>query len=69
MRIDNQQNRTRTYGSHRYPSLLILRSAVGLGNRVVENQNRRFEAHIMLATVSAVLVLIPFISHSGPLQR
>ena len=71
IRMDNQQNRTRPYGSNRYPAFLILIGEVTLGNRigVVENQNSRFEAHIMLATVLAVLVLIPFISHSGSLQR
>ena len=71
IRMDNQQNRARSNGSNRYPAFLILAGGVGLGNRigVVENQNSRFEAHIMLAAVSAVLVLIPFIAHSWSLQR
>ena len=68
--MDNQQNRTLSYGSNRCPAFLILRGEVGLGNgiRVVINQNRRFEAHVVLATVPAVLVLIPFIAHSASLQ-
>ena len=67
IRMDNQQNRTRPYGSDRYPAFLILMRAVALGNLivVVENQNSRFEAIIMLATVLTVLVLIPSKSHSG----
>ena len=69
--VDNQENRTRPYGSHRYPAFLILTRRVTLGNRigVVENQNSSFEADIMLATVLAVLLLIPFISHSGSLPE
>jgi hypothetical protein len=53
------------------PTVLIRKSDVTLRNRVavVENQNGSFKANIMLAKVLAVLVLIPFKSHSWPLQR
>jgi hypothetical protein len=54
----------------RYPTFLILESDVTLRNRVgiVENENGGFKANIMLAKILAVLVLIPYESHSQSRQ-
>ena len=62
--MNDQQNRTRPYGSDRYPTFLIL-SDVTLRNRVgiVENENGSFKANIVLAKILAVLVLIPYELH------
>ena len=67
--MNDQQNRTRPYGSDRYPTFLIL-SDVTLRNRVgiVENENGSFKANIVLAKILAVLVLIPYESHSKSRQ-
>ena len=67
--MNDQQNRTRPYGSDRYPTFLIL-SDVTLRNRVgiVENENGSFKANIVLAKILAVLVLIPYESHSRSRQ-
>ena len=69
-RMHNQQNRTRTYRSHRYPSLLF-KSEITLRNsvRIVENKNRRLKAHIVLAKVLPILLLVPFKSHSWSRPR
>jgi hypothetical protein len=65
-RMHDQQNRTRAYGSDRYPSLLIIKSEVALrkSEGIVENQNGSFKTNVVLAKVLPVLVLIPFKSHS-----
>ncbi len=67
--MNDQQNRTRPYGSDRYPTFLIL-SDVTLRNRVgiVENENGSFKANVVLAKILAVLVLIPYESHSKSRQ-
>src|SRR5215831_8281017 len=65
-RMHNQQNRAWPDRSHRYPSLLIFKSEIALCDSVgiIENENSRFKANIVLAKVLPVLVLIPFKSHS-----
>jgi hypothetical protein len=52
----------------RYPTFLILESDVTLRNRVgiVENENGRFEANIVLVKVLPVLLFVPFKSHGSP---
>ena len=62
--MNDQQYRTRPYGSDRYPTFLILESDVTLRNRVeiVENENGSLKANIVLAKILAVLVLIPQIN-------
>ena len=67
--MNDQQNRTRPYGSDRYPTFLIL-SDVTLRNRVgiVENEYGSFKPNIVLAKILAVLVLIPYESHSKSRQ-
>jgi hypothetical protein len=64
-RMNDQQNRTRPYGSHRYPAFLIPKGKVQLRDRIriVENENRSFKTNIMLAKVLPVLILVPFKSH------
>jgi hypothetical protein len=66
--MNDQQNRTRPNGSDCYPTFLILESDVTLRNRVgiVENENGRFEANIVLVKVLPVLLLVPFKSHGSP---
>ena len=68
--MNDQQNRTRPYGSDRYPTFLIL-SDVTLRNRVgiVENENGRFEANIVLVKVLPVLLLVPLKSHGSSRLR
>jgi hypothetical protein len=52
------------------PTFLILKSDVTLRNRVgiVENENGGFKANIVLSKILAVLVLIPYESHSKSRQ-
>jgi hypothetical protein len=66
--VDYQQNRAGTNGPHRDPALLNLARVVPVRNRVgvVENKDRRFKANIVFATVSAILMIIPFKSHRAP---
>ncbi len=66
--MNDQQNRTRSHRSDRYPTFLIAESDVTLRNRVgvVENENGRFEANSMLAKVLPVLLLVPFKSQGSP---
>ena len=68
--MNDQQNRTRPYGSNRYPAFLVVKGAVALCNgvRIVENENGSFKANIVLAKILAVLVLIPYESHSKSRQ-
>jgi len=64
--MHNQKNRAWPYRSNRYPSFLVLKSEIALSDsvRIIENENSRFKANIVLAKVLTVLVLIPFKSHS-----
>jgi len=66
--MNDQQYRTRPYGSDRYPTFLILESDVTLRNRVgiIENENGRFEANIVIMKVLPVLLLVPFKSPGPP---
>ncbi len=66
--MNDQQNRTRPYGSDCYPTFLILESDVTLRNRIgiVENENGCFEANIVLVKVLPVLLFVPFKSHGSP---
>src|SRR5438445_1643095 len=68
--MKDQENRTRPYGSDRYPTFLILKNDVTLRNRVgiVENENGNFKANIVLVKILAVVVLIPDESHSKSRQ-
>ncbi len=52
-------------------AFLILKSDVTLGNRVgiIENENGRFKANILLAKILPVLLLVPFKSHGSPRLR
>ena len=69
--MDNQENRTWSYGTNRYPAFLLVKGGVTLRNRarVVKDENRSFEANIVLVKVLAVLVLVPFKSHGSPRQK
>ncbi len=69
--MDNQENRTWSYGTNRYPAFLLVKGGVTLSNRarVVKDENRSFEANIVLAKVLPVLGLVPFKSHGGPRQK
>src|SRR5713101_600132 len=60
--MDNQEDRTCSYGTNRYPAFFLVKGGVTLRNRarVVKDENRSFEANIVLAKVLAVLVLVPF---------
>jgi len=63
--MNNQENRTGTDGSYRDPTFLVLEAEVPLGDRtgIVENQHCGFKAHVVLAQILHVLVLIPFKAH------
>src|SRR5437660_2393193 len=65
--MNDQKNRTRPYGSNCYPTFLILESDVALRNRVgiVENENGRFEANIVLVKVCRFFCS----SHSNRMAR
>jgi len=69
--MDNQENRTWSYGTNRYPAFLLVKGGVTLRNRarVVKDENRSFEANIVLAKVLLVLGLVPFKSHGRPRQK
>src|SRR5713226_4624601 len=69
--MDNQENRTWSYGANRYPAFFLVRGGITLGNRarVVKDENRSFKANIVLAEVLPVLGLVPFKSHGGPRQK
>ncbi len=64
--MDNQENRTWSYGSNCYPAFFIVKGVVTSRNsvRIVENENSGFKADIMLAKVLPVLVLVPLKPHS-----
>jgi hypothetical protein len=49
--MDDQENRARTYGSHRDPAFFIVNAAVRLGERVwiLKNEKGSFETHVALA--------------------
>jgi hypothetical protein len=66
----DQQNRTRPYGPNCDPSLFIFKSEVALRKSVgiIENENRRFKANIVLAKVLPVLAFVPFKLQGLPLQ-
>ena len=70
-RMNYEQNRTRPYGSDRYPAFLIHKRGVTLryGIGVIEHQDGSFKPNIMLAKILTVLVLIPFKSHRRQLQE
>jgi hypothetical protein len=65
--MDNQKDRSRSYGSDGYPTLLlagvVISSRNGVG--IIENENGSFKANVMLTKVLAVLVLVPCKSHSN----
>lgn len=69
--MDNQENRSRTDGSHRDPTLFLVQDWtecwVGLrdGPRIVENEYGSFKTNIMLAKVLAIFALVPFESHGS----
>ena len=69
--MNDQQNRSRSYGSNRYPAFLIVKGEVPLRDRIgiVENEYGSFKTNIMLAEVLPVLVLVPCKSHSKSRQR
>ena len=69
--MDNQEDRTCSYGTNRYPAFFLVKGGVTLRNRarVVKDENRSFEANIVLAKVLPVLGLVPFKSHGGPRQK
>ncbi len=69
--MDNQENRTWSYGTNRYPAFLLVKGGVTPRNRarVVKDENRSFKANIVLAKVLPVLGLVPFKSHGGPRQK
>ena len=69
--MDNQENRTRSYGTNRYPAFLLVKGGVTPRDRarVVKDENRSFKANIVLAEVLPVLGLVPFKSHGGPRQK
>jgi hypothetical protein len=64
-RMDDQQDRSRSYRADSYPALLILGVVVSPRNRVgiIENENGSLKANVVLAQVLAVLVLVPRKSH------
>jgi hypothetical protein len=63
--VHNEQNRTRPYGSNRYPPFFSFKRQIALGEsvRVVENQNGCFKPDVVLAKVLPILAVIPFKSH------
>jgi hypothetical protein len=69
-RMDDQQDRSRSYRTDSYPALLIAGVVVSSRNRVgiIENENGSFKANVVLAQVLAVLVLVPSKSH-GPREN
>jgi len=64
-RMDDQQDRSRSYCTDSYPALLIVGVVVSSRNGVgiIENENGSFKANVVLAQVLAVLVLVPRKSH------
>ncbi len=64
-RVSDQENRTRSDSSNRDPAFFVVEADVPLGDRVgiVENEQRSVKAHVMLAQILRVLVLIPFEEH------
>src|SRR2546422_7974513 len=60
--MDNQENRTWSYGANRYPACLVVEGGVTLPNRarVVKAENLSFKAHIVLVKDLEVLVFVPF---------
>ena len=66
--MNNQQSRTRSYGSNRCPAFLFGTGEVTLrdGVRIVENESGSVKTNIMLAKVLTVLVLVPCEAHSQP---
>lgn len=63
--MHDEQNRTSPYGSKRNPPFFCLKGQIALSKcvRVVENQNGRFKANVVLAKVLPVLAIVPFKSH------
>jgi hypothetical protein len=63
--MNDQENRTRTYGSDGNPAFCIVKAAVLLGERIgiFENEKGSFETHVVLAQILRVLVFIPFKAH------
>lgn len=68
--VDNQQNRTGSYGAHGYPPFLIVKGIVALRHSVgiIEDKNSSFKANIVFGEVLAILVLVPCESHSRSRQ-
>jgi hypothetical protein len=58
---DNQWDQTRPDGANRYPALLVAGGVVTLRNGagIVENENCRLKANIMLAKILAILAFVP----------
>jgi len=63
--VHDQQNRSLSYGSNRYPAFLVLERLITLsdGIGIVENKDCSLKTNIVFAKILPVLVLIPFKSH------
>ncbi len=59
--MHDQEHRTGSDGSNRYPAILIVKVGATLrqGVRIVEHENCGFKANIVLAQVFPVFVLVP----------
>ena len=59
--VDDQEDRSRSYGSDGYPTFLIAGVFVSSRNGVgiIENENGSLKPHVMFAKVLAVLVFVP----------
>jgi len=68
--VDDQEDRSRSYGSDGYPTFLIAGVFVSSRNGVgiIENENGSFKTDVMFAQALPALVLIPLKSHSLPQQ-
>src|SRR6267378_5379184 len=65
--VDDQEDRSRSYGSDGYPTFLIAGVFVSSRNGVgiIENENGSLKPHVMFAKVLAVLVFVPCKSHGS----
>src|SRR6267378_8713935 len=65
--VDDQEDRSRSYGSDGYPTFLIAGVFVSSRNGVgiIENENGSLKPHVMFANVLAVLVFVPCKSHGS----